>query len=143
MVQMTRRKTAVTCGELAHDVLREIPDLLPKVMKSTGESSVRCRGLIEEVIRFLTLVAMHEARLTPSMKVDLAWHEFILFTKTYASVCERNFGRFIHHNPSDDKAENKAGFRRTLDLYKRSFGPVPREFWGVDPTVECGNCGNR
>ena len=37
----------------------------------------------------------------PSRVVDDAWHEFILFTKSYNSFCKRGFGRFLHHTPTE------------------------------------------
>jgi len=35
----------------------------------------------------------------PSQVVDVAWHEFILFTRAYNGFCKRGFGRFLHHTP--------------------------------------------
>ena len=37
----------------------------------------------------------------PSQAVDLAWHEFILFTKQYETFCTNAFGRFLHHTPAE------------------------------------------
>ncbi|MDE1465610.1 glycine-rich domain-containing protein [Spartinivicinus poritis] len=37
----------------------------------------------------------------PSQVVDLAWHEFILFTKRYQEFCEKAFGYFLHHTPAE------------------------------------------
>ncbi len=37
----------------------------------------------------------------PSQVVDVAWHEFILFTKLYKIFCRRSLGRFIHHTPAE------------------------------------------
>ena len=36
----------------------------------------------------------------PSQVVDVAWHEFILFTRHYNSFCEKAIGRFLHHTPT-------------------------------------------
>jgi hypothetical protein len=41
-----------------------------------------------------TFVAM------PSVAVDDAWHEFILFTREYARFCQAAFGHFLHHTPT-------------------------------------------
>lgn len=35
----------------------------------------------------------------PSRAVDVAWHEFILFTREYADFCQRAFGGYLHHAP--------------------------------------------
>ncbi|WVM90292.1 hypothetical protein UMZ34_08745 [Halopseudomonas pachastrellae] len=33
----------------------------------------------------------------PSQAVDVAWHEFILFTRKYECFCGKALGRFLHH----------------------------------------------
>lgn len=37
----------------------------------------------------------------PSQVVDVAWHEFILFTRSYNEFCTRALGRFLHHTPTE------------------------------------------
>jgi len=37
----------------------------------------------------------------PSQVVDVAWHEFILFTREYKRFCSKSFGRFLHHTPTE------------------------------------------
>ncbi len=37
----------------------------------------------------------------PSQVVDVAWHEFILFTKQYDLFCKKALGRFLHHTPAE------------------------------------------
>ncbi|WP_341502321.1 hypothetical protein [Gallaecimonas sp. GXIMD4217] len=37
----------------------------------------------------------------PSQAVDLAWHEFILYTRNYQHFCRRALGRFLHHTPAE------------------------------------------
>jgi hypothetical protein len=37
----------------------------------------------------------------PSQVVDDAWHEFILFTRSYKVFCHRALGRFLHHTPTE------------------------------------------
>ncbi len=51
----------------------------------------------------------------PSQVVDLAWHEFILFTRLYKTFCRKSIGRFIHHTPAEamDTATNaRDGIKR-------------------------------
>lgn len=40
----------------------------------------------------------------PSQVVDDAWHEFILFTRSYGQFCQQAFGRFLHHTPAEAMA---------------------------------------
>ncbi len=37
----------------------------------------------------------------PSQAVDIAWHEYILFTKQYEIFCKKSLGRFLHHTPAE------------------------------------------
>ncbi|HZF70552.1 glycine-rich domain-containing protein, partial [Sulfuricurvum sp.] len=37
----------------------------------------------------------------PSQAVDVAWHEFILFTRAYKDFCTKALGRFLHHTPTE------------------------------------------
>ncbi|MGZ8153365.1 MAG: glycine-rich domain-containing protein [Methylovulum sp.] len=37
----------------------------------------------------------------PSQVVDDAWHEFILFTRSYELFCRKAFDRFLHHTPAE------------------------------------------
>ncbi|MDP2560486.1 hypothetical protein [Psychrobium sp. 1_MG-2023] len=60
--------------------------------------------LVLETLRcYFQLVAKakYKALAMPSQVVDVAWHEFILFTKSYQLFCKKGFGRFIHHTPTE------------------------------------------
>jgi len=37
----------------------------------------------------------------PSQVVDVAWHEFILFTREYHEFCNNSFGKYLHHKPAE------------------------------------------
>ncbi|MCZ4279663.1 hypothetical protein O4H49_02660 [Kiloniella laminariae] len=64
----------------------------------------------------------------PSQVVDVAWHEFILFTRDYGEFCERAFGRFLHHTP----AEAMASPTRAQDGIKRAWR-LACELEGLEP----------
>lgn len=53
----------------------------------------------------------------PSQVVDDAWHEFILFTRSYQRFCGRAFGRYLHHTP----AEAMTAPKRAQDGIKRAW----------------------
>jgi hypothetical protein len=55
----------------------------------------------------------------PSQVVDVAWHEFILFTRNYQAFCSRSLGRFLHHTPTEampDRTVATEGIKRTWRL---------------------------
>jgi hypothetical protein len=52
----------------------------------------------------------------PSQVVDVAWHEFILFTRNYEVFCKNALGRFLHHTPAEAMPEPtvaQKGIKRT------------------------------
>ena len=65
----------------------------------------------------------------PSQAVDVAWHEFILFTRGYRAFCDRVIGRFLHHTPAEHMASGEAarqGLRRTWRHACRLEGIDPK-----------------
>jgi Uncharacterized conserved protein len=68
------------------------------------------------------------ARAMPSQVVDVAWHEFILFTREYRQFCRRALGRFLHHTPAEamvSPTQAGEGIRRTWRLACQRAGLPP------------------
>jgi hypothetical protein len=64
----------------------------------------------------------------PSQVVDVAWHEFILFTRNYEAFCSRSLGRFLHHTPTEAMPSRTMagdGIKRTWRLACRRAGIDP------------------
>ncbi|MDH5575355.1 MAG: hypothetical protein OEY80_07730 [Nitrospirota bacterium] len=64
----------------------------------------------------------------PSQVVDVAWHEFILSTRDDQEVCQKAFGRFLHHTPAEalqQTGKGPDGIRRAwrLPVGERAFLP--------------------
>ncbi len=126
-------------------IKKEIPILLKKIEPICKEYNIVPEHLIQETVKFLNLVHLSKQKISPSHIVDLAWHEFILFTRFYAKFCEENFNRFIHHTPS--ASSTKSLFDTTLKEYKLHYGTPPQNIWGSENTIEwnttdCGSCHN-
>ena len=129
---------ALDHAALALELLQKQPVLRDKISSGTHVQDREVPRLLTEVLRFLHLVAVGDQVLTPSRPVDLAWHEFILCTRTYGDFCRRYFGRMIHHQPGGMEDENNSQFDQTLALYQRYFGPPPAAYWL--PGADCGAC---
>lgn len=130
-------------AELAATILNATPLLRTKLARALFCPAAEADRALTEVIKFLTLVAeTADGPLTPSARVDLAWHEFILFTRTYSSYCDRQFGKLIHHEPSANHEQNSSQYAVTLQCYRERFGDPPGDFWGGSKlaTAFCGNC---
>ena len=103
--------------------------------------AVRAYG---ELLKFLALCASEADTLAPSKCVDEVWHEVILHTQFYATLCDRLFGGFIHHAPANGADE--ASYRLTLSLLNKKFGELDTRYWpgfSVEG-AKCGtNCGSK
>lgn len=125
-------------------LVKAYPVLVEKIRVATQLESGEEVGMLTEVLRFLSLIAASNKVLTPPLILDLAWHEFILFTKVYGTWCNRHLGRFIHHTPGGTQDENNFQLRRTLKLYNLYFGRPDPRFWGehgyLSEPAHCGSC---
>ncbi len=129
--------------QLTQQILDQNPVLFSKITASLNCEQDDVSVAIREVVRFLFLVADYPSgKLTPSNRVDLAWHEFILCTKAYWEFCDATFGRTIHHYPGGSDHNNQSQFAETLRLYKTRFGIPNPFFWGTgnQDAPECGAC---
>lgn len=64
----------------------------------------------------------------PSQVVDVAWHEFILFTRNYEAFCRQALGRFLHHTPTEamrSRTMASDGIKRTWRLACQRAGINP------------------
>jgi hypothetical protein len=79
----------------------------------------------------------------PSKLVDIGWHTLILYTKDYASFCEKIAGRFIHHEPSDvpgvDYGVGAINVTSTVKAMKRQGFMVDEMLWAT--SGDCGDSG--
>lgn len=135
--------------QIAAEMLEARPLLRQKIARALFCVPKECDNALSETIKFLMLAAENSGgQLTPSARVDLAWHEFILFTRTYHSFCETYLGKMIHHEPSDDHEVNSQQYANTLTRYRDRFGEPSPEYWAgagmrndlSNVTASCGNC---
>ncbi len=65
----------------------------------------------------------------PSQVIDVAWHEFILFTQEYQKFCRKSQGRFLHHMPTeamDAPTQASGGLKRAWFLACKKSGIDPQ-----------------
>ena len=128
------------------DVIQtNIPLLEKKVNHICVEYNITSEELLLEMVKFLSLIHTTNEKLSPSLIVDLAWHEFILFTRYYQEFCMTNFNRFIHHTPSEN--EDHTIYQKTIECYIKQYGKPPEHIWGTQALEEwesskCGSCHN-
>ena len=74
-------------------------------------------------------IGRHRMIAMPSQAVDVAWHEFILFTREYKKFCDKALGRFLHHTPAEAMAsqtEAQKGIQRAWKISCAREGIAPR-----------------
>jgi hypothetical protein len=95
--------------------------------------------VIRELRRFLSLrilvVTPKYENFVPSLKVDLAWHEFILHTRLYRDFCTTLIGPFIDHEPSVSRSVGRAAVAGEIAAYTKQqlqqfYGPTAPFVWG-------------
>ena len=106
------------------------PELLvPRITKVHGYTQDKAEMLFREAKRLLYLYAVTRKPVSPSLDVDDAWHEMLMFTKFYKGFCDF-IGVFVHHDPSPGPPDGGKTYASTKELYEKTFGIKPDpEFW--------------
>jgi hypothetical protein len=135
-------------GRLRDEALAyEAPFLIEKLLKDhVADTAEEAQILFTEVKRYLVACYSGEDRTRLwemySLRIDEVWHQFVLFTREYVAFCERYFGRYVHHNPSnapkyetDEQWPEPLSFEEFVPSYEAFFGvPVP-DCWYDEKTV--------
>jgi hypothetical protein len=113
------------------------------VMNKTCATAAEAEALFEEAKRYLWLQESDRSLAFPmfSLRVDEAWHQFVLFSVEYTSFCERFFGRYLHHAPANappTHATREATWDEFVDAYEKLFGARPPALWD-DALSVCGD----
>lgn len=100
------------------------------VRRIAAENHVRkqtARRWFKEMLKFLDVCHAAEETVSPSPKVDKAWHAFLLFTRDYASYCDERFGCFIHHEPMD--SSDPVAYQRAYLEAQLPYGELDPRVW--------------
>ena len=80
-----------------------------------------------------TLRSLSLGRQTPVFKViDDMWHAHLLCTRDYMAFCDREFGRFVHHDKCEDGEQGATLSGDFLDDFGLSFETL-QELCGTQP----------
>jgi hypothetical protein len=91
------------------------PGVLRRYIKEHQATPEEAEDVFREMLKFLYV--SHRAGTdgpegfgfvvsTDIEKIDWMWHSFLLFTMDYADFCERHYGSFLHHVPSEAEDEH-------------------------------------
>lgn len=134
---ITLMATSALIDPLALDLEVYVPLLVRKHPLEIPTEAV-ARSAAEEYKRFMAVVKVKknmtsQMQAVPPRLIDLAWHEHIIDTEKYAADCQRVFGYYIHHLPTDPDTPEKteeaeAGYSQTVQTYTELFGE-PSKMW--------------
>lgn len=124
------------------DPAAEFP-LSKRLAKEQEWSHELALRVVEEYRKFLFLSMVSPQMVTPSLRVDEAWHLHLLYTRSYwQELCVKTLGRLIHHQPSTGGKQEDERFSdlydRTLELYTEFFGEPPHDIWGCCHRAKTG-----
>ncbi len=125
--------------------------MVRRVAAEHPEHAEQAGQIVDQALAFLAACAARpDEPLSPSPKVDIGWHTFILYTRPYAQFCDQLAGHFIHHVPDDDPAavrvSGPATIRRTVAVMRELGLPVVEDLWrdaadcSGSGTGKCSQC---
>jgi hypothetical protein len=110
----------------------EAPFVIEKLVKDHfADTAAEARALFAEVKRYLVLTEVDRTKTWKmhSVRVDEAWHQFVLFTVAYSDFCTKYFGRYRHHSPRNaPPTELKSAPEATLAEFAARY----RDIFGID-----------
>lgn len=118
----------------------DAPFVVDKLVKDRiADTPAEAEQLFTEAKKFLVLCAATTDAVCEmySVRVDEAWHQFILFTAEYTDYCSRFFGRYVPHSPNiapggpphDDTPSNSMSFADFRSRYEAFFGESLPDMW--------------
>jgi len=98
------RKSVISKREELIDTFRFPSSILEKIKEKypdlTDQQATQVMDGLREYFHLCNIAGRRMVSM-PSQAVDVAWHEFILFTRKYEHFCSKALGRFLHHTPAE------------------------------------------
>lgn len=115
--------------------------LAGRIAEDEGVDRAYAERVMRQALIFLKACATsRDAQLSPTKKVDVGWHTFILHTAEYAEFCDKVAGEFIHHNPiCNEDIRSGTALARTVEALKATGYPIDMQLWAVADTADCDN----
>jgi hypothetical protein len=132
---------AATASAAVFDALAfEAPYVVERLVKDRVVGSVaEGVALFNEAKRYLVLSEVHRDLDVGmySVRVDEAWHAFILYTDQYSQFCRKYFGKYIGHAPTnapddddhDHEHRKDLTFEEFREKYEGLFGEPLPDVW--------------
>lgn len=155
LVATTQETTTFQRGKISNV---DFDRVVKRIAKEHNFSVDESRRILNSTIDFLSL-CVHASRLghlqknglSPSRKVDIGWHEFLMYTKAYMKFSKSLGVPFIHHEPNDNPQADKKHFggkQATINYMLANNIAFDTEIWAVKSDcdtscyVSCAGEGN-
>lgn len=142
------------CETLPADMLKKLQvlaglDLTPEkwsLLRHQPEQRLLIDVIERELKRFLSLPALMpepDYPLAPPLLVDELWHELIINTPKYRSLCDAVYGTYLDHTPNPNgqarELARTAGeiAEYTRSLIARYYGGLVQAIWATDIMRPC------
>ena len=142
---MAAPQEIVDTGPTFFDALDfEAPYLIEKLLKDcVVDTAEQASALFTEVKRYLVLNHIDRTKSWKmySLRVDEVWHQFVLFTVEYSAFCDKYFGHYAHHAPSNAPDPGfghrapEATFAEFTERYRQMFGAEPPDLWDDSTSI--------
>lgn len=108
--------------------------------KEEGITVPLAEKVTAEYLRFIYLSQVSDTPLTPSLRVDAAWHLHLTRTRDYwEGLCKGVLGKELHHDADKSDAaisKHNAQYERARALYTVVFGEAPpAHIWPTAPVA--------
>jgi hypothetical protein len=104
-----------------------------RLARDNGWTALYAARVIEEYRRFAFLMIAAGHMAVPSDQVDQAWHQHLLYTRSWSDFCTSTLQQPVHHDPTkggdDEQRRFKAAYEQTLQSYRTFFGEPPEDIW--------------
>lgn len=114
-VKRRKRESFISNYEFPSTILCKLLKVYPHLSEPDAKQIIRA---LKDYFHLIHL-SHKESVAMPSQAVDIAWHEFILFTREYERFCLKAFGYFVHHTPAEamkSPVEAQVGIKRAWEL---------------------------
>lgn len=144
LVATTQETTTFQRGKISNV---DFDRVVKRIAKEHNFSLDESRRILNSTIDFLSLCVQakrlghtQKSGLSPSRKVDIGWHEFLMYTKAYMKFSKSLGVPFIHHEPNDNPKTSKkhiGGKQATINYMLANNIAFDTQMWDVES--DCHN----
>ncbi|MER7000097.1 hypothetical protein [Streptomyces sp. NPDC000410] len=95
--------------------------------------------VMDQGLAFLDVMGRTGEGLSPSQKVDPAWHTFMLHSAEYTAWCDERYGRYIHHAPKS-RYRDRSTMVDVVGKIRAAGYAVDESLWDIKADCNAPTC---